>query len=267
MGVGSKNSISGCFGHRKCSVNARRSVTSRARESPPEPWDQHDGLPLPFYEARAQRVGQAIAVLRGNRQTIHDHERLRHLCEVEATCSTVSAPSSPRSTSTPSARIRTNPIARRFSTTSACFTRPGKFQGEGHLDGRALGQGEHAARGTRHGVGAHLVPALRAIRAAHPRPKQPEVVVDLSRRSYRGATGLGGILLLDGHGGRDPLDRVDVGFLHPLEKLLRVGGERLDVPALPLGEQRVEGQRGLTGARGAGDYRESPPGVSRYPDS
>ena len=46
--------------------------------------DQHDGLTLSFDEARAQRIGQAIAVLLRNRQTIHDHERLGHLRQVEA---------------------------------------------------------------------------------------------------------------------------------------------------------------------------------------
>ena len=35
--------------------------------------DQHDGLALPFYEARAQRIGKAVAILVRNGQTIYDN--------------------------------------------------------------------------------------------------------------------------------------------------------------------------------------------------
>ncbi len=52
---------------------------------------------------------------------------------------------------------------------------------------------------------------------------------------------------------------VDVGLLHHLEELARVRGERLDVAALPLGVDRVEGERGLTGAREPGDADQAVP--------
>ena len=45
--------------------------------------------------------------------------------------------------------------------------------------------------------------------------------------------------------GREALDGVDVGLAHLLEELPRVGGERLDVAALPLGVDGVEGERRL----------------------
>ena len=38
------------------------------------------------------------------------------------------------------------------------------------------------------------------------------------------------------------LDEVDVGLVHLAEELLGVGRKRLDVAALPLGEDRVERQ-------------------------
>src|SRR5439155_3679082 len=44
-------------------------------------------------------------------------------------------------------------------------------------------------------------------------------------------------------------DRVDLGLLHLLEELARIGRERLDVAALALGVNRVEGQRRIAGAR------------------
>src|SRR6185436_2972495 len=43
------------------------------------------------------------------------------------------------------------------------------------------------------------------------------------------------------------LDLVDVGLLHPLEELAGVGGQRLDIAALPLRIDRVEGERRLPG--------------------
>src|SRR5207237_1047607 len=52
------------------------------------------------------------------------------------------------------------------------------------------------------------------------------------------------------------LDPVDVWAVHPIEEHARVRGQRLDVAPLPLGEERVEGERGLPGAGHAGDDRE-----------
>ena len=49
---------------------------------------------------------------------------------------------------------------------------------------------------------------------------------------------------------------VDVGLLHLPEELARVGGERLDVAALALGEDGVEGEAALAGAGEAGDDDE-----------
>ena len=46
--------------------------------------------------------------------------------------------------------------------------------------------------------------------------------------------------------GQMPSMRVDVGLLHPLEELPRVGRQRLDVAALPFGVDRVEGERRLS---------------------
>src|SRR5205823_14405410 len=58
-------------------------------------------------------------------------------------------------------------------------------------------------------------------------------------------------------------DRVDVRLLHHLQELARVRGERLDVPALSLGIDRVEGEARLAGARKPGDADE---GIPREPD-
>ena len=85
----------------------------------------------------------------------------------------------------------------------------------------------------------------------HPDPgkEHAQVVVDLRHRPHRRARILRGGLLLDRDGGREALDGVDVGLLHLLEELPRIGGEGLDVATLPLGVDGVEGEGGLTRAR------------------
>ena len=57
--------------------------------------------------------------------------------------------------------------------------------------------------------------------------------------------------------GRQPLDEVDVGLVHLPEELPRVGRQRLDVAPLALGEDRVEGQRGLARPGEAGEDDEA----------
>jgi hypothetical protein len=57
----------------------------------------------------------------------------------------------------------------------------------------------------------------------------------------------------------EALDEVDVGLVHLPEELPRVGRQRLDVPPLALGEDRVEGEAGLPGPREAGEDDEAVP--------
>ena len=98
--------------------------------------------------------------------------------------------------------------------------------------------------------------ADRAMRPPHPRVEQAQVVVDLGHRADRRARVARGRLLVDRDRRREPVDRVDVGLLHHLQELPRVGGERLDVAALALGVDRVEGERRLARAGQAGDADE-----------
>ena len=98
--------------------------------------------------------------------------------------------------------------------------------------------------------------AVRAVRDADVGEEQPEIVVDLGHGADRRPRVRAGGLLLDGQSRREPLDRVDVRLLHLLEELPGVGRERLDVAALPLGIDRVEGQRRLPGSRQPRDDHE-----------
>jgi hypothetical protein len=65
-----------------------------------------------------------------------------------------------------------------------------------------------------------------------------------------------GVALLDGDGRQNPGDLVDVRPVDALQELAHVRRHRFDEPSLPLGIQRVEGQRGLAGAGRTGQYRE-----------
>jgi hypothetical protein len=49
------------------------------------------------------------------------------------------------------------------------------------------------------------------------------------------------------------LDAVGIRLVHPLQELAGIGRERLDEAPLPLGIQRVEGQRGFPRAGHTGD--------------
>src|SRR3712207_8782218 len=49
-------------------------------------------------------------------------------------------------------------------------------------------------------------------------------------------------LLVDRHRRAEPLDEVDVGLVHLAQELPGVRRQRLDVPPLALGEDRVEGR-------------------------
>jgi hypothetical protein len=56
--------------------------------------------------------------------------------------------------------------------------------------------------------------------------------------------------------GRETLDAVDIRLLHELEELARIGREALDVAALALGVDGVEGQARLAGAGQPGQHHE-----------
>ncbi len=102
-------------------------------------------------------------------------------------------------------------------------------------------------------LGGDRAAAEVAMRDADVGEEEPEVVVDLGDGADGRARIRSGRLLLDGDGGRQAVDEVDVRLLHLLEELAGVGGERFDIAPLSFGVNRVEGQRGLARPREAGD--------------
>ena len=109
-----------------------------------------------------------------------------------------------------------------------------------------------------HGVPFHIPPALEAGLCPRPGPQKPQKIGDFGGCSDRGATGGGGVFLLDRDRRRQPLHRIDERLRHPFEELLSVRRERLDVTPLPFGVQRVEGERAFPRAGWTGDHRERP---------
>ena len=87
-----------------------------------------------------------------------------------------------------------------------------------------------------------------AVDGSAARVEQAHVVVDFGCGGDGGAGVTGRVLLLDRDGRGEAVDEVDVGLLDALEKLARVGGERLDVAALALGVDGVKGERRFPGA-------------------
>ncbi len=126
-----------------------------------------------------------------------------------------------------------------------------------HLEARAVGHLEHAVDDRLRRLLGDELAADRAVRAADPGEEQPEVVRDLGDGADRRARVARGRLLVDGDRRRQTLDEVDVGLVHLPQELARVGRQRLHVPPLALGKNRVERQRGLsrTGQTGEDDQR------------
>ena len=128
-----------------------------------------------------------------------------------------------------------------------------------HHEPGALGQLHHLVDDLLGRLAADRPAADVAVRMADPRPQQAQVVVDLGHRADRRARVARGRLLVDRDRRREPLDRVDVGLVHLPQELARVGRQRLDVAALSLGVDRVEGQRRLARSRQPGDHGQRVP--------
>ena len=85
-----------------------------------------------------------------------------------------------------------------------------------------------------------------------------QVIVDLRDRADGRAGGLDVVGLLDGDGRRDAVDGIDLRLVHALHELPGIGAEGLDVAALALRVDGIEGEAGLPAAAGAGDDVELP---------
>ena len=97
-------------------------------------------------------------------------------------------------------------------------------------------------------VGQNCVPSFTK--------SQAQEVVDLGERGHRALAAAAAGALLDGHRRRDAVDGVDVGARRGLHELARIGVQRFEIAALAFVEDDVEGERGFSRARYAGDDGE-----------
>ena len=98
-------------------------------------------------------------------------------------------------------------------------------------------------------VAAHLAARDGREGVAHAGEEELQIVVDFGRRADGRARVARVDLLLDGDGGSDARDKVDVGLADFAQKLAGIGRKALDVAPLPLGKDGIEGQRRLARAR------------------
>ena len=117
-----------------------------------------------------------------------------------------------------------------------------------HLNPRPLREGENLVDDLVDRLLADLLAALGAVRRADARPEKAQIVIDLRHRAHGGARVARGRLLVDGDGGGESVDIVDVGLVHLAEEHARVARQALDVAALALGVDRVEREGGLAAA-------------------
>src|SRR5205085_1583102 len=113
---------------------------------------------------------------------------------------------------------------------------------------RALRQGDDLVDDLVGRLRADRQAAGRAVGLTQPGVKDAQVVVDLGDGADCRARALAGGFLLDADGRRQAVDVLDLRLLELAEELAGVGRQRLDVAALALGVDRVQGQRTLARA-------------------
>ena len=96
-----------------------------------------------------------------------------------------------------------------------------------------------------YGAGLNGAPALRAVHGAKAGKKDAQEVIDFGHSRHCGAGIVACCSLLKGNSRRQALYLLNVGLVHPGQKLPCIGREGLDIAALSLGIHDVKGQRGL----------------------
>ena len=200
-------------------------------------------------ERRLDRIGQAVAEIGPHDDAIHHHvdvvlvflverRRLGDLVELAVDLDPL--------------ETLLLQLLQFLAVLALAAARDGRHQ----VEPRALGHRLDAIDHLRDGLAFDRQAGGRRVGHAHAGEQQTQIVVDFRDRADRRARIARRRLLLDRDGGREALDRIDVGLLHQFEELAGIGRQALDVAALALGIDRVEGERGLARARQAGDHHQ-----------
>ena len=108
----------------------------------------------------------------------------------------------------------------------------------------------------RYGLAAQGQIVLGAIRRAYAGEQQAQIIVDFGNGANGRTRVVAGGFLFDRNGGREAFNQIDIGFVHHLQKLARIGGKAFHITALAFGIQGVERQRRFAAARQAGHHHE-----------
>ncbi len=98
------------------------------------------------------------------------------------------------------------------------------------------------------------LPALITMRGSDSGKQQPQVVIDFRNRPNGGPGVVACGFLLNGNGWGKTFNKIHVRLFHALQKLARISGEGFHITSLAFGIQGIEGQRGFSGSRQAGDH-------------
>ena len=235
--------MSGCpFGHAMRSENRRWRCGSSSGQVDEVEHDQ----PVGQSQGRLHRVGEALLGVRLDRQPVDDHRDVVLLLLLQRR----------RGAELVRRAVDQHPgVALRLQRGEQVdeLALAGAHHRSQHLEADALRHGQHLVHDLLGGLLLDHVPADRAVRYAGAGVEQPQVVVHLGDRADGRARVAVRRLLVDRHRRGQALDEVDVRLVHLPEELPGVRAQRLDVPALTLGEDRVERQARLPRTRQPGE--------------
>jgi hypothetical protein len=117
----------------------------------------------------------------------------------------------------------------------------------------AIGLAEERLEDRRRRVAQDHLAAAPALEGCRACVEGPQVVGDRGHRAHGRARGADGRGAIHGYGRQHAVDALGPGPVEPLQELPRVGAEGLGVASVAFGVEDVEGERGLSGARHAGD--------------
>jgi hypothetical protein len=187
-------------------------------------------------ESRAHGVGQSLPIPLPNDHSIHDHRDVVVRAAVQsgriAQLHQLAVHPRPH-----------EPLLDRLLEQIAELAFAAPDEGGEDFDLRSLGPGKDLLGDLGGRLRANGPAAVGAMRGPGPCPEESEVIVDLGDRADGRAGVPARAPLLDRDRRGEPLDLIHVGLLEDAEELTSIRRERLHVPALSLGVNRVEDER------------------------
>ena len=160
-------------------------------------------------------------------------------------------------------RARTKPCRASFSSSFLYSPLRPRTMGARIITRSCGPQRQHLLQDLFGGLARDFVSAVGAMRHADGRVQHAQIIVNFGDGADGRARAAVGGLLLDRNRRAQAVDRIDLGPLHLIQKLARVGRKRFDVAALALGVDRVEGERRLARSAQPRDHGE---GIARNLD-